>query len=113
MGKRAPFMLDDLSPDELQVRRLNALSNLVRLEIMRMLVAAGEQGVTVGKITTRMGVVGQSTVSHHLNHLVGVGLVIRRKNGPFVHCVVNHDAIRDVIRSLVAELVPESQTSAS
>ena len=58
--------------------RLEALGNPTRLKIYRALVRAGDTGLTVGKLQTRLDV-APSTLSHHLKTLIIVGLVTQER----------------------------------
>ena len=53
--------------------RLEALGNPTRLRIYRTLVKAGDPGLSVGKLQSRLSVPA-STLSHHLKTLIIVGL---------------------------------------
>jgi len=57
-------------------RCLEKLGNPTRLEIFRLLVRAGEDGLAVGDLQARLRIPG-STLSHHVAQLVNVGLVSR------------------------------------
>lgn len=53
---------------------LSALAQSTRLEIFRLLVRAGPDGLNAGEIAERLGV-GASTLSHHLATLDRAGLL--------------------------------------
>ena len=59
--------------------RLEALGNPTRLKIYRMLVRAGDPGLSVGKLQTRLSIPA-STLSHHLKTLIIVGLVTQERD---------------------------------
>ena len=65
--------------------RLGALGNRTRLEIYRILVRAGDPGLSVGEIQQRTGV-PHSTLSHHLRQLLLVGLVTQERQGTTLIC---------------------------
>ncbi|NNK57182.1 MAG: winged helix-turn-helix transcriptional regulator, partial [Desulfofustis sp.] len=54
--------------------RCAELGNTTRLSIFRLLVKAGKNGLPVGQIQSSLGIPG-STLTHHLQRLVRVGLV--------------------------------------
>ena len=54
--------------------QLEALGNPTRLNIYRILVRAGDGGLPVGRIQSRLDIPA-STLSHHCKRLVDVGLV--------------------------------------
>jgi DNA-binding transcriptional ArsR family regulator len=82
--------------------RLEALGNPTRLAIYRLLVRAGDSGVTVGKIQQKLGLAG-STLSHHLKALVIVGLVRQDREGTTLFCRANYPVMRALIEFLAAE----------
>jgi ArsR family transcriptional regulator len=59
---------------------LGALAQVTRLQLYRLLVAAGPTGVSAGNIAERLGVV-PSSLSFHLQHLVHAGLITQRRMG--------------------------------
>ncbi|GHD63289.1 transcriptional regulator [Thalassobaculum fulvum] len=65
-----------------------ALSQPTRLEVFRLLVQAGAEGLAAGVIAERLGVVS-STLSHHLGLLERAGLVLTRRDGRFVYYSAN------------------------
>jgi len=81
---------------------LEALGNVTRLEIYRLLVRAGEGGMPVGHIQKALEVPA-STLSHHLKHLELVGLVKRNRTGTTHHCVAWYGMMDDVLGYLTRE----------
>jgi DNA-binding transcriptional ArsR family regulator len=62
---------------------LHALSDPVRLEIVRQIVAAEQEGeLTCGQLDLR---VGKSTCSHHLKTLAAAGVLAEREEGTRKH----------------------------
>jgi len=59
---------------------LSGLAHETRLDIFRVLVEAGPDGVPAGQIGERLGLPA-ATLSFHLNHLKHAGLIARRRNG--------------------------------
>jgi len=59
---------------------LGALAHEGRLEIYRLLVAAGADGLAVGDIGAKLKMPG-ATLSFHLAHLQHAGLVAARRDG--------------------------------
>jgi DNA-binding transcriptional ArsR family regulator len=70
-----------------------ALGNRARLRLLRLLVRAGGQGMTVGDVGRRMDMPA-STLAHHLAALVHAGLVTQEKRGREVICTAEFRAIR-------------------
>lgn len=67
------------------VRLLAALAQETRLATFRLLVQAGDAGLTVGQIAERLGV-PSPTLSFHLKELVQAGLVRTQQQSRFVFC---------------------------
>ncbi len=64
---------------------LSELGNPTRLAVFRLLVRAGDQGLTVGGIQKHLEIPA-STLSHHLSHLVWAGLILQERDGRTLHC---------------------------
>jgi len=58
--------------------RLEALGNPTRLQIYRALVRAGDTGMAVGKLQSKLDLAA-STLSHHLKSLLIVGLISQER----------------------------------
>ena len=82
--------------------RLEALGNPTRLKIYRALVRAGDSGMTVGKLQTRLDV-APSTLSHHLRTLIVVGLVTQEREATTLICRANYAVMHALIGYLVDE----------
>ncbi|MEM1351895.1 MAG: metalloregulator ArsR/SmtB family transcription factor [Pseudomonadota bacterium] len=80
-------------------RALAALGHEARLDIFRLLVKAGHDGMTVGQISGHLGLAA-STLAHHLRMLVDAGLVAQQKNGREVVNTVNFDEMDHIIAFL-------------
>jgi DNA-binding transcriptional ArsR family regulator len=57
-----------------------AMGSDARLDVLRCLVRAGPDGLTIGAIQTRTGI-APSTLAHHLKFLTAAGLVAQQKQG--------------------------------
>ena len=95
--------------------RCAELGNITRLSIFRLLVKAGKEGLPVGQIQSNLGIPG-STLTHHLQRLVRVGLVKQRRQSRVLHCEPQMDAVRELADYLVSEcctlrsnLIPEDE----
>ncbi|ABF62890.1 helix-turn-helix transcriptional regulator [Rhodobacteraceae bacterium R_SAG7] len=62
-----------------------AMGSEARLEVLRVLVRAGETGVSVGDIRERTGIAA-STLAHHLKFLAAAGVVSQEKVGRSTIC---------------------------
>ena len=87
--------------------RLEALGNPTRLKIYRMLVRAGDPGLSVGKLQSRLSIPG-STLSHHLKTLIIVGLVSQEREATTLICRANYPVMRGLVEYLVAECCTEA-----
>jgi DNA-binding transcriptional ArsR family regulator len=82
--------------------RLEALGNPTRLKIYRALVRAGEAGLAVGKLQTKLELAA-STLSHHLKSLLIVGLISQERQATTLICRANYDVMQGLIEFLAAE----------
>jgi DNA-binding transcriptional ArsR family regulator len=83
-------------------RRLDALGNPTRLAAFRLLVRAGPDGLPTGALAGRLGLPA-STLTHHLAHLLKVGLVSQARRGTTLLCRADFDGIDAVVDALRAE----------
>ncbi len=86
--------------------RLEALGNPTRLRIFRLLVRAGAEGMTVGRLQERLEIAA-STLSHHLKALVTVGLVTQTREGTSLVCHTNYDLMRGLIDYMAEQCCAE------
>jgi DNA-binding transcriptional ArsR family regulator len=86
---------------------LEALGNATRLKIYRLLVRAGDPGLSVGQLQEKLKIPG-STLSHHLKTLVTVGLVTQRRESTTLICQTNYPLMRDLVGFLLAECCTEA-----
>ena len=87
--------------------RLNALGNPTRLQIFRLLVRAGDEGMSVGRIQEVVSIPG-STLSHHVKLLETVDLVAKEKQGTTLICRARYDVMDAVIGYLADECCADS-----
>ncbi|WP_319413213.1 metalloregulator ArsR/SmtB family transcription factor [uncultured Cohaesibacter sp.] len=81
---------------------LAALGHETRLEVFRLLVRAGDEGLNVGEIGQHLDMAA-STLAHHLKVLVDAGLVIQERQGRQIVNRVDYDEMRNTISFLTAE----------
>lgn len=81
---------------------LEKLGNPARLDIFRLLVKVGHDGLPVGEIQEHLGIPA-STLSHHIAKLVSVGLVEQTREGRVLRCVTNWRLMDDLMDFLTAE----------
>jgi hypothetical protein len=94
--------LDDLQELEATADCLEALGNSTRLAIYRMLVKAGPEGMPVGAIQEALAIPA-STLTHHLNRLLWVGLIGQQRNGRQLLCSANFDCLHAMLNFVERE----------
>lgn len=87
---------------ETAAKCLSELGNPNRLDIFRLLVRAGRDGLSVGAIQKRLAIPG-STLSHHISHLVSAGLIIQRRDGRVLYCRAQTDVVNQLVGFLMDE----------
>ncbi|MDE3166986.1 MAG: winged helix-turn-helix transcriptional regulator [Acidobacteriota bacterium] len=73
-----------------------------RLRIVRLLLAAHPEGITVGEIQEELGI-PNSTLSHHLDKLKSEDLVTVRREGTFLRYLANTEVLQHLLTFLYAE----------
>ena len=81
---------------------LAALGQDTRLEVFRLLVKAGNEGVPAGEVASRLGTV-QNTTSAHLKVLDHAGLVRSTRDGRTVRYVADMTGFRDLLAYLMED----------
>jgi DNA-binding transcriptional ArsR family regulator len=81
------------------VRALAALAQESRLEVFRLLVQAGPEGLPAGEIAERLGIPA-STLSFHVKALSHAGLVESRQESRFIYYSARFPAMNDLIAFL-------------
>lgn len=85
-----------------------ALGSEQRLSVLRRLVRAGPEGLSIGELGTRTGVTG-STLTHHLKLLAAAGLVHQEKRGRSTICAaVAYEQIETLSKFLLTECCADS-----
>lgn len=87
---------------KLALAALAALGQETRLEVFRMLVRAGKEGIPAGEIASRLGAV-QNTTSAHLKILTHAGLVRPERDGRVVRYVADMTGFRDMLAFLMED----------
>ncbi len=80
----------------------DALSQETRLNAFRLLVEAGPKGLAAGIIGARLGI-AHNTLSFHLSHLMGSGIISSRKHGRSIVYSANFMVVRGLIGYLVKD----------
>ena len=92
--------------------QLEALGNPTRLAIYPILVRIGESGVSVGALQERIAAAA-STLSHHLQKLIQVGLVTQERRATTLDCRANYPVMQELIGFLVNECCAEEKDGCS
>ena len=100
----APLAAGALEPDAaLHVAlRLKALADPVRVRVMSLLLAAGEEGICTCDLAPAVGLT-DATVSHHLKQLREAGFVEGTRDGMNVY----YRPVRSALAALVRVIDPE------
>ena len=81
---------------------LAALGQETRLEIFRLLVRAGAEGIPAGEVAVRVGAV-QNTTSSHLKILTHAGLIRPERDGRTVRYMADMNGFRDLLAYLMED----------
>lgn len=84
------------------VAALSALAHPGRLQVFRMLVRAGADGIAAGEIARGSGSLA-STLSTNLGILANAGLVASHRAGRSIVYVAAYDSMRDLLAFLVED----------
>ena len=82
------------------VAALGELAQETRLQIFRVLVQAGAEGVSVGAIAEHLGTEANGRLSFHLKELSTAGLVRANQSGRFIYYSANYPAMNDLLAYL-------------
>jgi ArsR family transcriptional regulator len=80
----------------------SAIGTEPRLRIMQLLLSAHPEGLVVGDIQGELEI-PNSTLSHHLEKLKSEGLVEVQREGTFLRCTANCEALQELLQFLYAE----------
>ncbi len=83
-----------------------------RLKVLKVLVRAGESGLTVGEIQERTGI-APSTLAHHLKFLAGGGVVVQEKAGRSTINRANFDQLRVLADFILGECCADAPQKAA
>ena len=81
---------------------LSKIGNPTRLKIVRLLVRAGEQGMSVGAIQRKLEIPG-STLTHHISHLKKAGLIHQEREHARLICKMEYDVLNQLVAYLTEE----------
>jgi DNA-binding transcriptional ArsR family regulator len=81
---------------KLAVKRLSAIAQEARLDVFRLLVTAGPDGLAAGEIARRLGIAA-NTMSAQLLVLANAELVRARRDGRSIIYATDFEAMRDLL----------------
>ena len=84
------------------VRALSALAHPNRLEVFRLLVRAGPEGMAAGEIARATESLA-NTLSANLNVLAGAGLISSRREGRSIVYAAGYDRMRELLAFLMED----------
>ena len=82
------------------IAALSSLAHETRLEVFRLLVQKGPQGLPAGQLGDRLGL-PSPTLSFHLNHLKHAGLISSRRESRSIIYTAAFDRMRDLLAFLI------------
>jgi len=83
-------------------RAMESLGNPIRLTLYRHLIRAGPDGLAVGALQQRLEI-PNSTLSHHIHHLMARDLVTQNREGRVLRCCANFTTMNNLLRFLTDE----------
>jgi len=102
------YVYSGIMENELAAKRLAELGHNTRLSIFRYLVKVGDEGAPVGQIQNKLGI-PNSTLSHHINRLVAVGLIRQIRESRTLYCVPQFEVLQELIDFLKSECCTEAK----
>ena len=73
-----------------------------RLATFKLLVQAGPEGLPVKAIQDHLGI-PKSTLSHHILHMVSVGIVTQTREGRSLRCRIDYGRVRGLLDFLMED----------
>jgi len=78
------------------VKALAALAQASRLQVYRLLVQAGPEGLAASELAERLGI-PSNTLSFHLKNLSHADLVLARPQGRFIYYSANYEQMNTLL----------------
>lgn len=88
---------------------LSALAHETRLDVFRLLVQAGPEGIAAGEVAEHLGVL-QNTMSTHLGVLARAGLIHRERDGRVIRCSADFDGMQKLLTYLLQDCCRGNQS---
>ena len=96
---------------QIAVIQLSSIAQTARLEIFRLLVQAGQDGLPAGNISERLKIPA-STLSFHLKELSHAGLINARQVSRNIYYSANYEAMNGLLAYLTENCCAGTQTCA-
>ncbi len=84
------------------VKVLGALAQPARLQVFRLLVARGSEGMCAGDLSNELEI-PKNTMSFHLKELQNAGMIVAERNGRSINYRLQEDGIRDLMQFLTED----------
>ena len=81
---------------------LSALAQPSRLELFRVLISSGEEGMIAGQLSEQLGI-PKPTLSFHLKELSNTGLITAQRNGRSINYRIDVDHVRELMDFLTED----------
>lgn len=85
-----------------------AIGSEIRLDVLKLLVRAGADGLTIGEMQRRSGL-APSTLAHHLRSLTHAGLVRQERRGRSTINTANYDRLERLAEYILSECCADSR----
>ena len=79
-----------------------AMGSEARLQVLRLMIRAGEGGLTVSELQERSGI-APSTLAHHLKFLAGAGVIEQERQGRMTVNRADYDQLRRLAQFILSE----------
>lgn len=89
-----------------------AIGSKPRLQVLKALVRAGMDGLTIGEIQRRTKIPA-STLAHHLRALKEAGLVVQARQGRSTLTSANYDRLEMLAQFILSECCADRSVAAS
>lgn len=93
------------------VQLLSSIAQEARLEVFRLLVQAGPEGIAAGVLAEQLAIPA-STLSFHLKELTYSGLVVAKPQGRFIYYTANYGVMNGLLAYLTENCCKGQQSCA-
>ena len=90
----------------------SAMGSEARLQVLRVLIRAGQAGLTVGDIKERTGI-APSTLAHHLKFLSAANVVVQERDGRSIITHANFDHLQALADFILDECCKDQTRKAA